>query len=317
MDPLFKEIVKVLTEHNTKVSPTTIKTYYYRLKWIKTNLGIESNNIINIISDYDNIIPFISESDIGLSTKKLLFVILNVLSKKLEIPEDIQRAYNNKMNEFRDLANRRRGENKISEKDINNWASWDDVCEVYKRIPDDSFRNIQDKLIIGLYVNLEGWVLRLDFANVKIYKKDMNKLDHNWLHWDKMNNRFILHIVEYKTSKNYGQLDIEIVDEGLKELLNKWFTEYNKNPIYLLVNYRDLDKGLSKSALSHKIKKIFKKYSGKAINNQLLRQIKETNNIYDNADKYNKMTLNEKIDIHKKLLHSFETAHGYLKIKRD
>jgi hypothetical protein len=154
--------------------------------------------------------------------------------------------------------------------------------------------------------------MRLDFANVKVHTTHKER-DYNWLYWNTEENTYTLYLKQYKTAGKYGDFVIEFTDEDLVELLDLWFEKFNKSHKYLLTNYKDESKPLSETSLSHRIPKIFDKCLGKKINNGLLRQIKESNTIFDNAEDYNNLTLNQKIELHKRLGHSLETAHEYSK----
>jgi type III secretory pathway component EscV len=93
-------------------------------------------------------------------------------------------------------------------------------------------------------------------------------------------------------------------------LLKQWIL-INKSK-YLILNYNDFNKPISETAYSKRVVHIFNKYLGLKINVQILRQIKESCNIYENKN-YNDMNLNEKIELSKKMLHSYEMSHQYAK----
>lgn len=312
-DILLENIVSILTKDSEKdLSKNTILTYMSRIKWLKNELDIVTNDIHKIIQDWKKIIPLVSSAHLSVSSIKLQFVVLSVFSKKLGL-EEAHEEYSKMMNEYKDLNNFQRRENKVSAKNSENWATWKEIQGVYEMIPTDSWENTQNKLIIGLYCLLDGWVLRLDFANVRVHTTFDAKRQHNWLYWDQDKAEFKLILKQYKTASKYGDIIIDFQDPDLKNLLFTWFTVYNKAARFLLLNYRDKKRPLSETSLSHHITFIFEAYLGKKINNQLLRQIKESYNILENPDVYNDLTLNQKIEIHRKLLHSFETAHEYSK----
>jgi hypothetical protein len=309
---LFHNITNIIKNtSDRKISINTIKTYYSRIDWIRKNLGIESDDVEDIISHYEHIITLIDESPISISSKKLTFVVLVVFSKKLHLPEDVQKKYTEKMNHYKDVNNFERRENKVADKHKDNWAKWSEVVNVFQMIKPTSFEKCQDKLIVGLYTRLNGYVLRLDFANVKVHTT-MKEREYNWIYRDMEDDEYIIFLKEYKTAGKYGDFIINVDDDDMIKLLNTWFDKYNTSQKYLLTSYKDPKIALSEGALSRRIPKIFDKYVGKSINNGLLRQIKESHTIYDNPE-YNDMTLNQKIELHKRLGHSLETAFEYSK----
>lgn len=302
-------IEELLANGDRKMSANTVLTYISRVKWLKQALKIKTLDLEKIITNKD-VCKVVEGSKISLATKKLTFVILVSLGKKLDIDEDLQKIYSEKMDHYKDMNTFERRENKVSGKNEKNWTSWEALVDVFDEMPEETFSQSQDKLIVGLYTQLE-WTLRLDFANVRVHYSMKEERDYNWLYWNpEKSKKAKLFLSQYKTAERYGSVVIDIEGE-LYELLTRWFFDFNTDAEWLLVNYKDKSSPLSEVSLSKKIPLIFEKYTGKKVTNGLLRHIKESNNIYDNADKYNNMTLNQKYELHKKLLHGLPVALEY------
>lgn len=296
------------TNADKKIQKNSILTYSQRLEWIKKKLKIKTDDIGSLLENDKKIIETIEASDLKVSTKKLTFIVLANLSKKLKLEKEYNN-YNEQATKYKDQDNFIRRENKVSDDRKDKWASWKEIESVFDMIDETKdWKNAQDKLIVGLYTLCE-YTLRLDWADVKIESKYNKNRKYNYVVIDsKGDYNFYLNV--YKTQSKYGSIKIKLDNPKLKKLLDYWFDTYKYK--YLLVSYKDSSNPLNEMGLSKRIQLIFNKYLNKPISNQILREIKESQNIYGDKN-YANMTLNEKYALHSKLLHSFSTANEYSK----
>jgi hypothetical protein len=301
--------IKNLLQNSNKFSQSTISNYVNNIKKLKKILGTDTNNIGELLRDEEAVFDAVEKNMRALSSKKLMLTILKKLSEILELPN--RDTYLKMMNSTTDSLNEVIRNNRIPEDRIDRWTSWKEIENLFERIEEpESLGDIQDKLIIGLYTKIP-YTFRNDFVEMKTtedYEKEENKENNNYIEFNGKKIRLLIN--NYKTSKKYGQIIVPIGHQGLAEILALW--KKYLNPEYLLLDYNGFKKPLSKSSFSKRVVKIFEKYTGKKINVQILRQIKESDNIYGNKS-YDKLNLNEKIKMSKKLLHSFEMSHQYAK----
>lgn len=307
---MIHEEVKTLFGNNDKtVSDSSMKTYVNRLKWLTREFGLTESDIDFLISDADKVISVIEHSDASDNTKKLTYIVLTMIAKKKNSPSKVK--LNKMAKYYNDVVSKNRRNNLVADDRRNAWTSWIHVCAVFDLINCEmSLDDCQDKLIVGLYTRCE-YTLRLDWAMVayKTEKKPSRKYNH--LVHDEDGYTFYLN--KYKTVGTYGAKVIPLKDAKLVKLLDYWFSVYNTECKWLLISYKNKNKALSEAALSKDIVKIFMKYIGKPISNQVLREIKESDNVYGNKEKYDKLDLNEKYKLHSLLLHSYATAGEYAK----
>lgn len=306
---MLKKTQLLLNDGDKKINDKSINTYNQRLDYVRKRLKFpEDTPLKKIVEDSKKVIEIIENSEMKIKTRKLTYIVLSMVSRKLKLEEQ-EKEYNERVNYYKTIDNFERRENKVSENRKDNWTDWKTIVSVFDMIDEKKgFNNCQDKLIVGLYTRL-NYVLRLDFANVRVIEGKPNK-SRKFNHLLINNGTYIFYLKNYKTDKNFGDVIIKIEDEELKKLLGYWFSEYNYEKKYLLVSYKDNKKPLSENALSKRIPYIFNKYIGKAITNQIMREIKESDNIYGNKS-YNDLSLNEKFEIHSKLLHSGFTGMEY------
>jgi hypothetical protein len=315
-DGLMENLNNLYKDESKKPSQNSLTVYARRLRWIKNMLQEKSSNIKNIIGNPNEVIPIIEDSNLSTSTKKLTYVLCGVMAKRCNLQKDIIEKYKNKEDEYVLKSNKEKQDNKVSDDRTESWTTWDNITSFYDDMPESTFSEVQDKLIIALYTKLDDWVLRLDFSGmVFLPKKDKNEKRNYIVFNDKDGypGNYTIYLNDYKTINKYGPIKFKIIDKEVVRLLNKWFAVHNRAGEYLLVSYKDHNLPLSETALSKKIPIIFEEYIGKRVTNQILRQIKESDNIFGNKEKYDALSLFDKINLHKKLLHSFETGHQYAK----
>jgi hypothetical protein len=304
-----------LREYYNGSKESTIKTYAYHLNRLGKLRGLEEKEeLADLMSDAFENTKVIKESNFSENLKHNMIVFLSLFSERMENEKEVTSAYKKIAAESQEKINEMRQNNIVAKKHEDAWVRWKDICKVYDLIEIKDMCSCQEKLIVGLYTRL-GYVLRLDFANMPyLEEKECEQADKEKRNYicDK-NDSYIIVLHDYKTYKKYGKVEINIVDDDLRKLLDLWFSKYNKKKLWLLVSSRNDKNPLNKDLLSSKIKDIFEKYIGKEITNQILRQIFETEVVYGDSKNYNEMTIREKEKAHRRLLHGIITGQMYAK----
>jgi hypothetical protein len=157
-----KELITILKDK----SEITKKTYIDRISSIKKLIEYE-NDDLKFLENDKKIIKFIDNSELKLSTKKINYISLSVITALLKL--DNQKIYYNKMMEYKIKNNDERQENEISNEIVLNWSSFDDLKKMYNNMPEETIEEIQDKALIALYVLQPP--LRNDYAKIKILSR--------------------------------------------------------------------------------------------------------------------------------------------------
>jgi len=297
-----KDLEEVLKEK----SDMTQKSYISRISALKKLIEYEKDDLEFLKND-KKIIKFIDNSDLKSSSKKLTYIALAVISELMKLEN--KKKYYDKMLEYKDINNKERNDNIISDEVTKNWATMDEIRSMFEKMPENTPEETQEKLIIGLYVLMPP--LRNDFVKVRVFSRDVRKYEGNYILNKK--NKIDFYLSEYKTANKYGTVIYTFtpkINPELYRLFKKHFENNNSN--YLFVKFNDDQKIINDKMMSKLIPTIFEKYLNKHITIQLLRLIYETELQQD--DKYLKMSNNEREKLHRELLHSTGVAQEYRKI---
>lgn len=170
----------------------------------------------------------------------------------------------------------------------------------------------QDYILLSLYVLNPP--LRNDFHNLKIITKAADIKDSgNYL---VINPRTIyIYLNEYKNSKKMGSIRVDLT-EYTKTLIRNLFKLYKslkKTPASLF-NHISVAKiePMSEEAMKKRIKFVSNQYFLKELSINDYRHIWEI--AIQNDDEYKNLNLNDREALHKKLLHSMNTALKYNRV---
>ena len=227
---------KPLSEHS-------IINYISKLNTVsRFVLGHPFNGDANFLLNADNVINKFLEHGAHLKEKKdYLSPIIDILTF-FDADKGIIKQYQSLLQELLKETNKRRGENKMSEKEKETYLP---LKEVQKKIDEYSFykgngkkgaidkRRLFNKLIGELYFE-NNLIARNDYVNMKIVNenKRIGDLDKNlnYLQFNPQNGnvqKFIL--FNYKTSKKYGRQDFDIPSK-LRKTLNLFISVNNLKP---------------------------------------------------------------------------------------
>jgi len=257
----MEELKKVIKNNRPKITESSIKTYVSMI----TNLfkqihGKEKEFDYNyFLKDPDEVIEHLLKNKESKNRKTILSSLVVVCG------DDNKKAcqkYRSLMMEDALKSNKEYETQTKTQKQADNWISYDEVKQVYnnlkkevspllskKDLNDDELQRIQNYIILSLYTDIAPRRL-MDYTELKI-RGDINKDEDNYL----LKNKFIFN--KYKTSKFYGTQELELPLK-LKLLINKWLKINNTD--YLLFDTKQ--QKLTPSKLNQRMNKIFNKNIG-------------------------------------------------------
>jgi integrase len=149
-----------------------------------------------------------------------------------------------------------------SDKQEDNWESWDSVLKVYRELEDEALPLFKkDKLSSNNIKTLQHYVILSCYvlipprriADYIFFKcKDIEPKSDNW--FDDKTNELVFN--NYKTSKNYGTQRVEC-PPSLQAVFHKWFPIASKYSEYMLFN--SYGNHLSQPQLTKMLNAIFDK----------------------------------------------------------
>ena len=285
---LLQEKIK---ENRPKLSTSSVKTYisilsnlYKKLKgdgkieWFNK----ESNQILKCLEEKNG------------QTKKTNLSALFILTGKQE--------YQSVMNSVMKTVNDNYKNQKMNEKQKENWISIDEIKEKYNVLSADANLMLNKKKILNENVMMEFLLMSflsgvimpprrsLDYSEIKIRSFD-TKTDNYY-----KANKFYFN--KYKTVKTYGLQVLEVPKE-LNNILKKWIkTNTNDYMIYSSNGHK-----ISCPQITRILNKVFEK----KISTSMLRHIYFTN-IYKDVPRLSKME-----NLADEMGHSVNTAMEYIK----
>ena len=280
-----------LKENRSSLSTSSIRTYVSILTNLYKKMKGEGN-IEWFNKEDDEILKHLDDKNdqTRKTTLSALFVLTNM------------KEYQTVMNTIMKKVNDDYKDQKMNEKQKDNWISIDEIKEKYNVLSTDVNLMLRRKKILNENVMMEfllmsflGGVLipprrSLDYSEMKIRNYDV-KTDNYY-----KANKFYFN--KYKTFKTYGLQVLEVPKE-LNVVLKKWI-KINTND-YMI--YSSNGNKLSCPQITRMLNKIF----GKKISTSMLRHIYLTN-VYKDVPQINKME-----NLANEMGHSVSTAMEYIK----
>ena len=205
------------------------------------------------------------------STRKNVMTAIMVLLKAFNTKKATLNKYEKYFEELiNDYENNYDKQTK-SEKENKNWITQQELDKQIKELEDKINKydmskltksqedTIQQHLLLLLYTEIPP--MRNDYAQMKVYHEKELK-GENYIHLKKK----VIILNKYKTSKTYGEKEIEIPDKIIK-LIKRWI-DITENE-YLLINIRDQNP-MTNNGLTKYLNKIFKP---KKVSTTLLRKL--------------------------------------------
>ena len=242
MSKFTEQLEKTLLEQGK--SPSTIKTYMNRLRKLNKDKNPTS---LKFLRDIENVKQYFETKHFTVASKKsfigCIVTILKASSKKID--NEAVEKYRNFLSkeELDSISN-----DKKTQKQKDNWLSWNEVLEIKKKLKKkavlasqedqvnkNEYNLLLDNLVLSFYVNMPPRRSK-DFSIMKIQQPDekLNDTD-NYL---TLENHLVFN--DYKTDKKYGKQEIDISkNEELMEDLNLYLMhrKEEENQFNLLLKY--------------------------------------------------------------------------------
>ena len=291
MSDLKSLLQEKIKQNRPKLSTSSMRTYISILSNLYKKLNGEGN-IEWYNKEDDEILKYLNDKNdqTRKTTLSALFVLTNM------------KEYQTVMNTIMKKVNDDYKDQKMNEKQKDNWISIDEIKEKYNVLYADANLMLRKKKILNENVMMEFLLMSclsgaimpprrsLDYSDMKIRNYDV-KTDNYY-----KANKFYFN--KYKTFKTYG-LQILDVPKELNNVLKKWI-KINTND-YMV--YSSNSNKLSCPQITRMLNKIF----GKKISTSMLRHIYLTN-IYKDVPQINKME-----NLANEMGHSVSTAMEYIK----
>ena len=275
VDPT-KDILKA----RPNLKPRSIEQYVSQLNRLQNMFDTDSGDF-NFLGDFNKVKKGLSEYNY-LSQRNYINAII-VLLMALNIDKKLIDQYVKLRDKFNDEYNENNLTGVISDKQEPNFTTTDEIFRMLDMIKDDlkdtDETNLtkKEKQLMQAYVLFSIYArmpLRNDTAGMRsITGGKFNKLsqkektENNFLIVGRDRMYFLLN--DYKTSKNYGALDLEIKDKELKIILKNWIKVQGYGSLFRT----STEKPITRIELSKIFLKYSEKYLDKKISTNLLRKI--------------------------------------------
>ena len=291
-----------------QLSENTKKTYRNSVAIIKRATKYQPDDLgfLNRVVTFQSQIRR-KQFDYSLNTIKGLYIVWYSIAK--EFPSFCFRktltTLKHEMDKYNELASKHMAQN------INHGDTWDydDASEFVSSLPQTTYSEYLTKVIVALYV-LQPPV-RLDYDNMMVYNRYTTRLqneeEENFCIFNN-NMGFFFVLNDFKTKNTIGKFISRLIKPKtqLHNVLKFWFQNFNKS-VYLLAD--ENGKPIGPEAIGQRLRGAFQIHLGLQIGVRQLRRLYETKLIHSPA--YVEMSLADKKEEHRQLLHSFEMGHAY------
>jgi len=278
VDPT-KDILKA----RPNLKPRSIEQYVSQLYRLQNMFDAEVySGDFNFLGDFDKVKKGLSEYNY-LSQRNYINAII-VLLMALNIDKKLIDQYVKLRDKFNDQYNENNLTGVISDKQEPNFTTTDEIFRMLNIMKDDLKDTDETNLTKKEKQLMQAYVLFSIYARMPLRNEvgggmrsitggKFNKLsqaektENNFLIVERDRMYFLL--TDYKTSKNYGALEIDITDKELKSILKNWI----KIQGYGILFKTSTDKPITRIELSKIFSKYSEKYLNKKISTNLLRKI--------------------------------------------
>ena len=291
MSDLKQLLQEKIKENRPKLSTSSVRTYISILSNLYKKLNGEGN-IEWFNKEHDDILKYLDDKNnqTRKTTLSSLFILTNM------------KEYQTIMNTIMKKVNDDYKDQKMNQKQKENWISIDEIKEKYNVLSADANLMLNKKKILNENVMMEFLLMSflsgvlipprrsLDYSEMKIRNYDV-KTDNYY-----KANKFYFN--KYKTVKTYGMQILDVPKE-LNNVLKKWI-KINTND-YML--YSSNNNKISCPQITRILNKVF----GRKISTSMLRHIYLTD-VYKNVPQLSKMEI-----LADEMGHSVSTAMEYIK----
>lgn len=302
----------------TTIAPTTRKA---RINFL-TKIGVKGLHEFQPLFDVGNIMhTYIKDSDNVNTQATRIFHIIEFL--KAIKHDDLLAKYSAEMKSIKERSIIKQNNTATKDKAERYEIALKDLqVSLLNKNPYPNFstanaslgmiKTYQDYILMAMYVLNPA--LRNDLHNLQIVNKCADiTTSGNYL---VINPRALyVYLNEFKNSKSMGAVRVELTDYT-KQLIRNIFKVYKalKKPAKSLFNHLSATKiePMSEDALKKRVKHVSNQYFGKELSINDYRHLWEI--MIQNDDTYKNLDLNDREAVHKKLLHSLNTALKYNRV---
>jgi len=274
------EVLKQILTKKADIADSSARVYTTNLMNIMKHFAWDSLKYFN--SKYKEVITYLA-SLVPQKAKGILSSILAVASTKKAVD-----AYKKMIVDVSGKAKEQDAKQEKTDKQEDNWCSWDDVMKRYKEVEEDALplfkktswspaqmKAMQHYVVLSCYCLIPPRRIA-DYTNFKV--KDIDTKEDNY--YDKDKKQLVFN--NYKTAKTYGTQTVDC-PPALQEVFDLWFPVATKYSEYLLFNsYGD---ALSQPQLTKMINAIF----DKKISASMLRHIFISDEVLKDVPKMEKL----------------------------
>ena len=287
---------------SSELSDNSKENYRMRAQTLEKRSG---KTLINIATNPDIYIPEIQAwYPNNTSRKAYMSFILSLFRYNPDFMCDNRKFYEKWSNAFNDTHRQvmdRYETNKPTERQVEGYVKYTDIIKKRDELEEGSI----ERLLLGFYTHLRP--LRCDFGMVKIYKEKLpteKERESNYIHIN--SDKATLHLETYKTSKTYGNYEIELPEPLLKDLK---LSLKNKDREWLFVDSNN--KAQTRNTYCSWTLRVFKKLFNKPLSVSLIRHS------YINELNMNDLSIKEKKEIAEQMHHNVQTQDLYRLIFKD
>ncbi len=221
----------------SKLSETTLISYKSTINSIHKQIGLgataPNDSASWIEKNLSAIMKMINETE-SKHTAKNRVVILKIWADMFGLPEKVIGVLDKKMYELVDEVNGAYSSNKMNEKVAENWKSIDEIrerVEVLKnKLPEpkyiDTYKEYMQLMRYLCLLFHTYMPLRNDLADARLMEEmpDDEDVDgnSNYIIINRKTNKGVLHLLAYKTRKEYGEKILDIPNDVVREIVKYW-----------------------------------------------------------------------------------------------
>lgn len=281
-------------EKNEKLSIKSKKAYVDRMRGMMKSFGY--NDISPLVKNVMNTYETIIEKYPNIRTAYNNLIVIQNATKLLKLRQSKKndlKTFRQEIGTMKEKVNGLNVTGEISNERNENVMKRKELKELLNNIEDGNI----EKVLLSLYMNEP---LRADYNNVLIVEDGSTpdeKIQPNYLKLEE--DRGLIVIREFKTSKRYKVLTKELVGEDFKIFKDS----YEKRPREYLFQQKT-GEPYTEKAFSNWANRQLKKLTGKNITLSLLRRIFVT-------EEFKNMDLDTRVEVSRRMGHNIKTQHAY------
>ncbi len=298
MNKFEKNIEKVfITKGN--IGQSTLDSYIKYMNKLKQLMGYKGSSFL-FLKDTGKVITVLEKNYTDNTQKTIFSIIVSILTIKKTFKTEL-RIYRGRMEQFKTIIDAHIAKNQLEPKEKEKFIEWNTLKTTMEREVNKTPKNIRDSndLIITLITFKDIILPRLVLSTIKV--KNFDTIIDNYY----SNGKLVFN--DFKNVNKMGSQTFKVsgaTKTAIKNFLKLRHSRGIDND-FLLISNRNF-KGIVQKKFSDYLKAYFKRYTGKDINNNLLRKI-YTNHLL-NTEKYRNSDESQRNEFHRRLLHDIKTA---------